>query len=159
MHRTLKQEATIPPAASLRAQQGKFDRFREEFPVPGRCNEERPHEALGMKRPGEVYQSSSRTMPKRIERYEYPAHYLVRRVSRAGTIRVFHKQIFVSNTLHEDYVGLEEVDDGVYDLFYCFYHIGRYELKTNKIQDVVSKVGLSVKRVDHTSRVSTMSLE
>jgi len=153
MHRTLKQEATIPPAASLRAQQGKFDRFREEF------NEERPHEALGMKRPGELYQSSSRTMPKRIERYEYPAHYLVRRVSRAGTIRVFHKQIFVSNTLHEDYVGLEEVDDGVYDLFYCFYHIGRYELKTNKIQDVVSKVGLSVKRVDHTSRVSTMSLE
>ena len=153
MHRTLKQEATIPPAASLRAQQGKFDRFREEF------NQERPHEALGMKRPGEVYQSSSRTMPKRIERYEYPAHYLVRRVSRAGTIRVFHKQIFVSNTLHEDYVGLEEVDDGVYDLFYCFYHIGRYELKTNKIQDVVSKVGLSVKRVDHTSRVSTMSLE
>jgi transposase InsO family protein len=32
MHRTLKQEATIPPASSLRAQQRKFDRFREEFP-------------------------------------------------------------------------------------------------------------------------------
>jgi hypothetical protein len=62
-------------------------------------------------------------------------------------------------TLHEDYVGLEEVDDGVYDLFYCFYHIGRYELKTNKIHDVVSKVGLSVRRVDHVSRVSPMSLE
>jgi hypothetical protein len=91
--------------------------------------------------------------------YDYPAHYLVRRVSRAGTIRVFHNQIFVSNTLHEDYVGLEEVDDGVYDLFYCFYLIGRYELKTNKIHDVVSKVGLSVRRVDHASRVSTMSLE
>ncbi len=153
MHRTLKQEATIPPAASLQGQQRKFDRFLEEF------NQERPHEALGMKRPGEVYRPSGRTMPKRIERYEYPAHYLVRRVSRAGTIRVFHNQIFVSNTLHEDYVGLEEVDDGVYDLFYCFYHIGRYELKTNKIHDVVSKVGLSVRRVDHASRVSTMSPE
>ena len=67
-----------------------------------------------MKRPGELYQSSSRKLPKRIERYEYPAHYLVRRVSRAGTIRVFHNQIFVSNTLHGDYVGLEEVDDGVH---------------------------------------------
>jgi putative transposase len=153
MHRTLKQEATIPPAASLRGQQRKFDRFREEF------NGERPHEALGMKRPGEVYQPSPRAMPKRIETYDYPAHYLVRRVSRAGTIRVFHNQIFVSNTLHEDYVGLEEVDDGVYDLFYCFYHIGRYELKTNKIHDIVSKVGLSVRRVDHASRVSTMSPE
>jgi len=153
MHRTLKQEATIPPAASLRGQQRKFDRFREEF------NQERPHEALGMKRPGEVYQASNRALPKRIEPYEYPAHYLVRRVSRAGTIRVFHNQIFVSNTLHEDYVGLEEVDNGVYDLFYCFYHIGRYGLKANKIHDIVSKVGLSVRRVDHASRVSTMSPE
>ena len=147
MHRTLKQEATIPPASSMRAQQRKFDDFREEF------NQVRPHEAIGMKRPAEIYQSSRRAMPKRIETYDYPGHYLVRRVSRAGTIRVFHKQIFISNTLQEDYVGLEEVDDGVYDLFFCFYHIGRYELQTNKIHDIVSKVGLSVKRVDHASRV------
>ncbi len=83
----------------------------------------------------------------------------MRRVSRAGTIRVLRRQIFVSNTLQEDYVGLEEVDDGVYDLYFCFYHIGRYELKTNKIHDMVSKVGLSVRRADHASRVSTMSLE
>ncbi|MFV2045630.1 MAG: hypothetical protein ACC700_20655, partial [Anaerolineales bacterium] len=126
---------------------------------PGRCNQERPHEALGMKRPGEVYQFSSRTMPKRIEPYDYPGQYLVRRVSRSGTIRVFHKQIFVSNTLHEDYVGLEEVDDGVYDLYWCFYQIGRYELKTNKIHDVVSRVGLSRRQVDLASRVLPMSLE
>jgi len=147
MHRTLKQEATIPPASSMRAQQCKFDRFREEF------NQVRPHEALGMKRPGEVYQPSIRSMPRRVEPYEYPGHYLVRRVSRSGTIRVFHNQIFVSNTLHEDYVGLEEVDDGVYDLFFCFYHIGRYELRTNKIHDIVSKVGLSRRQVDLASRV------
>ena len=113
----------------------------------------RPHEAIGMKRPGEIYQASEQTMPKQIEIYDYPAHYLVRRVSRAGTIRVFHNQVFVSNTLHEDYVGLEEVDDGVYDLFFCFYQIGRYELQTNKIKGIVSKVGLSVKRVDLVSRV------
>jgi len=147
MHRTLKQEATIPPASSMRAQQCKFDRFREEF------NQVRPHEAIDMKRPGEVYQPSIRSMPRRVEPYEYPGHYLVRRVSRSGTIRVFHNQIFVSNTLHEDYVGLEEVDDGVYDLFFCFYHIGRYELRTNKIHDIVSKVGLSRRQVDLASRV------
>jgi transposase InsO family protein len=147
MHRTLKQEATIPPASSMRAQQSKFDRFREEF------NLVRPHEAIDMKRPGEIYQTSNRAMPKRIDRYEYPGHYIVRRVSRAGTIRVFGKQIFVSHTLDEDYVGLEEVDDGVYDLFFCFYHIGRYELQTNKIRDIVSKVGLSRRQVDLASRV------
>lgn len=147
MHRTLKQEATIPPGSSLRGQQRKFDKFRDEF------NEARPHEALGMKRPSWVYQPSNRSMPKKIETYEYPGHFLVRRVSRAGTIRIFHNQIFVSNTLQEDYVGLEEVDDGVYDLYFCFYQIGRYELRTNKIHDIVSKVGLSVKRVDHASKV------
>ena len=152
MHRTLKQEATIPPGSSLRGQQRKFDRFREEF------NQERPHEALEMKRPGEIYQPSRRAMPKRVETYDYPAHYLVRRVSCAGTIRVLRRQIFVSNTLREDYVALEEVDDGVYDLYWCFYQIGRYELKTNKIQDVISRVGLSRRRVDLASRVSPMSL-
>ena len=147
MHRTLKEEATIPPASSLRAQQKKFDLFREEF------NDVRPHEAIGMKRPAQIYQASERRMPKRIETYDYPAHFLVRRVSRAGTIRMFHNQVFVSNTLQEDYVGLEEVADAVYDLYFCFYQIGRYELQLNKIQGIVSKVALSVKRVDLVSRV------
>jgi transposase InsO family protein len=141
MHRTLKQEATIPPAASLGAQQRKFDQFRQEF------NQERPHEALGMRRPAELYRSSKRSLPKRIEPYEYPSHYLVRRVSRAGTIRVFKQQVFVSNTLHEDRVGLEEVDDGVYDLFFCFYQIGRYEVRTNRIRDILSKVALSRRQI------------
>ena len=147
MHRTLKQDATIPPGSSMQGQQRKFDRFREEF------NEERPHEALEMKRPAWVYQRSSCEMPKKIDTYDYPGHFLVRRVSRGGTIRLFHNQVSVSNTLQEDYVGLEEVDDGVFDLFFCFYQIGRYELRTNKIHDIVSRVGLSVKRVDHASRV------
>ena len=151
MHRTLKQEATIPPASSLRGQQRKFDGFREEF------NQERPHESLGMKRPAEVYQASDRSMPKRLEPYDYPGHYLVRRVSRSGTIRVLGRQIFVSNTLQEDYVGLEEVDDGVYDLYFCFYKIGRYDLKANKIRDIVSKVGVSRRQVDLASRVLPMS--
>jgi len=147
MHRTLKQEATIPPASSLRAQQRKFDDFREDF------NQMRPHEAIDMKRPGEIYEPSKRRMPRRIDVYDYPSHYIVRRVSRSGTIRVFGKQFFVSNTLHEDNVGLEEVDDGVYDLFFCFYHIGRYEFRTNKIHDIVSKVPMTRMWADHPSKL------
>jgi transposase InsO family protein len=151
MHRTLKQEATIPPASSLAAQQRKFDAFRQEF------NDIRPHEALHMNRPAQVYRPSPRSMPKRIEPYDYPAHYLVRRVSRCGTIRVLTNQIFVSNTLHDDFVGLEEVDDGVFDLFFCFYQIGRYLLQSNKIEDIVSRVPVSRRQVDLARRVSAMS--
>jgi len=137
MHRTLKEEATVPPGSSMRAQQRKFDAFRLEF------NTERPHEALEMKMPAEVYRSSPRVLPTRIAVYDYPLHYQVRKVSRAGTIRMHTKQFFVSSTLMEDYVGLEEVDDGIYDLFFCFYQIGRYDLRKNKIADIVSKVPMS----------------
>jgi transposase InsO family protein len=52
MHLTLKKEATRPAGANLLQQQAKFDVFLEEF------NNERPHEALNMKCPAEVYTSS-----------------------------------------------------------------------------------------------------
>jgi len=153
MHRTLKQETTCPPARTLALQQRKFDEFRREY------NLERPHEALGMKRPADLYRRSPRRMPTRIAAYDYPMNNLVRRVSRCGTIRVFGNQVFVSQTLNEDYVALEEVDDGLYDLYFCFYLIGRYELKTNTIHDIITRVPLSVSKAEGPNRVSPMSSE
>ena len=50
-------------------------------------------------------------MPGWIKVYDNPAHFLAQRVIRLGTIHVFQNQVFVSNTLQEDYVGLEEVMD------------------------------------------------
>jgi transposase InsO family protein len=151
MHRTLKREATIPPTSTLSTQQRRFDAFRQEF------NELRPHEALHMQRPAQLYRPSTRAMPRCLETYDYPPHFLVRRVSRDGTIRVLHKQIFVSNTLHDDFVGLEEIDDGVFDLHFCFYQIGRYLLQPNRIEDIVSRVPVSRRQIDLARRVSPMS--
>ena len=54
MHLTLKREATKPASRNLLQQQERFDRFVHIF------NDERPHEALGMKYPTELYVSSSR---------------------------------------------------------------------------------------------------
>ena len=153
MHRTLKAEATIPPASSIRGQQRKFDGFRKEF------NDERPHEALGMKCPAEVYRSSLRKMPQRIKAYEYPGHYLVRRVSRAGTVRMHNRQFFLSSTLMEDYVGLEEIDEGIYDVFFRFYQIARYDLRRNKVKDILKKVPLSLPKKLEAPRVLPMSRE
>jgi len=151
MHLTLKRDATIPPASSLRAQQLKFDHFRQEF------NELRPHQSLAMRRPAEVYQPSHRPMPSRLHTYDYPSHFLVRRVSRDGTIRVLSKQIFVTNTLQEDFVGLEEVDNGIYDLYFCFYGIGRYHLQQNKIEDIVSRVPVRRRQIDLARRLLPIS--
>ena len=52
MHLTLKTEATKPASANFLQQQARFDDFIERF------NQERPHQALGMKVPGELYTPS-----------------------------------------------------------------------------------------------------
>jgi putative transposase len=66
MHRTLKQEATRPPAPAMSSQQQRFDRFRRDF------NDERPHEALDQQTPASVYQPSPRPMPSKLPPLEYP---------------------------------------------------------------------------------------
>ncbi len=63
------------------------------------------------------------------------------------------QQVIVNNTLPQDDVGLEAVDDGVYDLHFYSYQIGRDDLNTNKIRDIVSKVRVSRRQVDLAIRV------
>ena len=80
MHRTLKAEATRPPAASLGSQQKRFNRFREEL------NEERPHEALDQETPASVYRPSSREMPNKLPPLQYPDRFGVGYVWAKGGI-------------------------------------------------------------------------
>ena len=63
----------------------------------------------------------------------------------------------MSQTLNEEYVALEEIDDGIHDLFFCFYLIERYELRTNTIHDIISKVSVNVSKAEGPTRVSSMS--
>jgi transposase InsO family protein len=72
MSKTLKDEATKPPAGNGRAQQRKFNSFRQEF------NEVRPHEALDMNTPAQLHQPSSRPMPSKLQPMEYPDRFEVR---------------------------------------------------------------------------------
>jgi len=66
MHRTLKQETAAPPAGTRRAQQRRFDHFREEY------NEQRPHQALNQNPPASYYHNSPRTYPERLREPDYP---------------------------------------------------------------------------------------
>jgi len=59
VHRTLNQETATPPAASLPAQQKRFDAFRTVY------NNERPHEALGQQTPASLYAPAPRRYPDR----------------------------------------------------------------------------------------------
>jgi putative transposase len=130
MHKDLKREATRPPGANLNAQQRKLEGFR-------RCyNEERPHEGLDGALPEERYAPSPRLYPDRLQRPEYPAHMEVRRVSHAGTFRLKAKQPFLSNALADEYIGLEEVGDGVWNIVYYETLLGKIDERTRKITGV-----------------------
>ncbi len=78
MHRTLKQETAMPPERDRRAQQRAFDRFRREY------NELRPHEALAMQTPEQLYTPSLREFPARLPEVDYPAEMQVRKVRDGG---------------------------------------------------------------------------
>ena len=129
MHRTLKRETLRPPAASCRAQQRVFDRFRVEF------NEERPHEALGQATPAERYTASARAFPRRLPPLEYPAQCEVRRVSRNGGIRWKNHWVNVSHVLAEEYIAFDEIDDGLWQVTFGPVVLGRFHERLLAIED------------------------
>jgi putative transposase len=118
-HRTLKQETALPPRASLRAQQRRFDTFRREY------NHERPHEALSMLTPALMHRQSYRRYPSRVVSPEYPGHYEVRWVSTTGSIKWRGSQTFVAETLAGEPVGLVETELGCWEIYYGPLLIGR----------------------------------
>jgi transposase InsO family protein len=118
MHRTLKAQTSRPPATNARAQQMRFDTFRRHY------NEQRPHEALGQRPPQEVYTPSQRAMPDRVAEPWYDADHQVRRVRPPGTIKWKGDQIFVSEALVGELVGIAELDTDNYVVRFCNRDIG-----------------------------------
>jgi len=131
MHKTLKQATVRPPAADLVAQQRRFDRFRTEF------NHVRPHEALDQETPASQYAPSPRTFPKHLPKMEYPAHFERRLVSHNGGIRWKHRWVNVTSVLMEEHVGLEEVDDGIWNVYFGPMQLGQFDERTNVIEDAL----------------------
>jgi transposase InsO family protein len=107
MHRTLKRETTRPARANLLKQQDRFESFVEEF------NTERPHEGIGMKRPAELYERSSRAYPDRLPELTYPEHDDVLTVDRKGSIRPsWRRKVHLTRALTGHSVGIREENDG-----------------------------------------------
>ncbi len=129
MHRTLKAEATRPPSFNLQAQQTRLNAFRREY------NTERPHEALGQETPASIYRPSRRTLPATVPPVEYPGHFEVRLVSRNSGIRWKKHWVCVTHTLAGEYVGLEEVDDGLWDVYFGPVKLGRMNERILRIED------------------------
>jgi transposase InsO family protein len=134
MHRTLKAETTRPPANSCRGQQRKFDRFRQEF------NFERPHEALDMQTPASLYERSPREMPSKLPPLEYPDRFELRYVSFNGGIRWNGQWVSVSRVCEGEYIGLEEIDDGVWNVYFGALKLGRFLERHMRIEDDLGRL-------------------
>jgi putative transposase len=127
MHRTLKAAVCNPPRNCLANQQSAFDHFRPEY------NEERPHEALDMKTPASLYQPSRRLLPKKLEPVEYDSWMAVRRVVPSGGIMWRNNYIYVSQALAGEPVGLKQITETTWELWFSSYLLGIIDKKTNKV--------------------------
>lgn len=118
MHRTLKAATLKPPAQNLRLQQERFTSFVKVF------NEERPHEALDMNSPKSRYRPSEKCYPNRLAVIDYDDEFEVRKVRSNGEIRWQGQLLYVSEALIGEPVGLKEIDNGLWALYFSHQHIG-----------------------------------
>lgn len=127
MHRTLKECTALPAEENFKAQQEKFDKFRNEY------NHERPHEGLEGKRPGDVYQRSQRELPNKLKEIYYPEQMDIRKVRSNGEIKCFGKKYYLSELLVGEPVGLEMIDEDRAILHFAKLKIGIIDAREDKI--------------------------
>ena len=137
MHRTLKIEATRPAGSNFLQQQAKFDAFVREF------NYERPHEALAMQCPADVYKPSTRPY-RGIAELSYPFHDRTALVTCCGRICILKKKINLSTSLAGQAVGIKEVDDGIWLVTFMEYDLGYIDLEEKTLQPLNNPFGPKV---------------
>ena len=135
MHLTLKKEATRPPGMNSLQQQARFDEFVQEF------NEERPHEALAMKRPADVYASSAKPYDGNLPQVSYPLHDRDVLVTACGRICIYRKRINISTVLAGQRLGIKEVDDGIWLVSFMSYDLGFVDLEQKTLQPLDNPFG------------------
>jgi len=127
MHLTLKKEATKPPGENFLQQQETFDRFIEDF------NHQRPHQALQMRYPGEVYQPSPRPY-QGLPPLSYPFHDRTITVTCCGRICVQGMKVSLSHVFAGQDIGIKEVSDGIWLVSFMEYDLGYFDRNNKKLE-------------------------
>lgn len=134
MHLTLKRETARPPAANIIQQQERFDAFLAEF------NTERPHEALAMKTPAEVYRASSKPY-RGLPELDYPLHDRDVLITACGRLCMHRKKINISTLFAGQRVGIKEVDEGIWLVSFMHYDLGYVDLEQRTLQPLDNPFG------------------
>jgi hypothetical protein len=115
-------------------QQERFDAFIQEF------NQERPHEALDMKTPAEIYAPSSRSY-QGLPYVEYPFHDREALVTACGRICMHRKKINISTVLAGQKLGIKEVDEGIWLVSFLDFDLGYIDLEQKTLQTLDNPFG------------------
>jgi transposase InsO family protein len=134
MHLTLKKEATRPPGNNSLQQQQRFDDFVREF------NDERPHEALDMRRPADLYAPSPR-LYRGLPELTYPFHDREIIVTACGRLCLHRKKINLSTVLAGQRLGIKEVDEGIWLVSFMHYDLGFFDLEQKTLQPLDNPFG------------------
>jgi hypothetical protein len=124
----------LTPGLNSLQQQERFDTFLREF------NVERPHEALGMKCPAEVYLGSQRSYDG-LPELAYPFHDRDVIVTSCGRLCLHRKKINISVVLAGQKLGIKEVDDGIWLVSFMHYDLGYFDLEQKTLQPLDNPFG------------------
>ena len=106
-HRTMKHELlNHTEIADIEDAQTKFRLWQDKY------NNLRPHEALGMKTPGEVYEPSQRQYESKVKEFEYGGEHHVLKVNSWGYVRFNGWQVYLSETMANQYIEFRTSSDG-----------------------------------------------
>jgi transposase InsO family protein len=130
LHRDIAGELERQIEGDLAEHAAAFETWRREF------NEQRPHEALGLRCPAERYQPSERRYPGTPEQLQYQAGYRQRKVQATGSIRIDGSTIALSKALHGWNVGLQPAGASAYLVYFARLCLGRIDLETESFQTV-----------------------
>jgi putative transposase len=120
MHRTLKLEATKPARENILQQQETFDDFKQSY------NFERPHQAIGMKCPAELYKKSRRQYTG-LPDVAYPGFERVLLISNCGRLCIKKLKIHISKSFANQPVGIKLVDTGIWQVEFMSYTLGYFD--------------------------------
>ena len=127
-HRTMKTELLEHRIfANLSEASVALDQWRIKY------NEVRPHEALGMKCPAEVYIPSPRSYPTKIEPYEYSGLYHMIKVNNWGYLRFDNIRVFLSETMADTYLEIRPTENDSFWVCYRNYRIAEIDAITGKL--------------------------
>jgi putative transposase len=137
MHLTLKTEATKPAASNVLQQQGRFDTFMQQF------NQDRPHQALGMRVPADVYVRSARVY-RGLEELTYPFHDGTFTVTQCGRICFKGRKVNLSHVFAGQNVGVTQVGERIWLVTFMQYDLGYFDDETCRLEPIENPFGPKV---------------